>query len=137
VTEGLRLVLGDRLLRGILGPAMVINFLLAPLFGVVLPVFAARAYGEALDLGLLLAGVGAGSVVGSLVYGAIGPGWSRRRTLTLAFLLCGLPFWGLATAPPLPVAVGLLAVFGLLLSPINPLVISVIQRRTPEALLGR
>lgn len=137
VTEGLRLVVNDRLLRGILGPAMVINFLAAPLFGVVLPVFAARVYGEALDLGLLLAGVGAGSVVGSVAYGALGPSWSRRRTLVAAFLLSGLPFWALALTPPLPIAVALLAAVGLFLAPINPLVISAIQRRTPEALLGR
>ena len=137
VTEGLRLVWADRLLRAILVPAMVINFLFAPLFGVVMPVFAERAYGEAFDLGLMLAGFGAGSLVGSVVYGAVGTEWSRRKTLGGAFLLVGLPFWGLALAPALPVAVGLLAVAGLLLAPINPLVISVIQRRTPEALLGR
>ena len=137
VTEGLRLVWADRLLRAILVPAMVINFLFAPLFGVVMPVFAERAYGEAFDLGLMLAGCEAGSLVGSVVYGAVGTEWSRRKTLGGAFLLVGLPFWGLALAPALPVAVGLLAVAGLLLAPINPLVISVIQRRTPEALLGR
>ncbi len=135
--EGLHFITGDRLLRAILIPASVINFLAAPLFGVVLPVFAARTYGDAIDLGVMLGGFGAGSVIGSLIYGAVGVRFSKRRTLIVAFLLSGLPFWGLALQPPVAVAVGLLALNGLLLSPINPIVMTAIQTRTPPALLGR
>lgn len=137
VTAGLRFILNDAFLRGLLLPAMLINFLGAPLFAVVLPVFAKRAYGEAVDFGLMLAGFGAGSVAGSLVYGAVGLKLPKRRTLAAAFTFFALPTWGLAATPPLPAAVGLLVLAGLLGAPINVIAISAIQTRTPAAMLGR
>ncbi|MCC6792339.1 MAG: MFS transporter, partial [Thermomicrobiales bacterium] len=138
VTAGLRFILKeDRLLRGILPPSMAINFLAAPLFPVVLPVFAARAYGEAIDLGVLVAGFGAGMLTGSLAYGAVGSRWSKRATLIAGTFLNSLPFFALALSPPLPVAVALMVASGLAIAPVNPLVMTAIQQRTPAALQGR
>lgn len=137
VTAGLRFIWNDAFLRGLLLPAMLINFLGSPLFAVVLPVFAKREYGQAVDFGLMLAGFGAGSVAGSLAYGAVGLKLPKRWTLAAAFTLFALPTWGLAAAPPLAGTIALLVLAGLLGAPINVIAVSAIQTRTPEAMLGR
>jgi hypothetical protein len=137
VTAGLRFIWEDAFLRGLLLPAMVINFLAAPLFGVLMPVFAKQRYGEALDLGFLLAGFGAGSVAGSIAYGAVGLRLSKRWTLATSFTVFGLPLFGLIATPPIPLSVALLFLAGVLISPINVVVVTAIQIKTPEQMLGR
>jgi MFS family permease len=51
--------------------------------------------------------------------------------------LTSLPFFVLAFSPQLPVAVAMMALIGLTIAPINPLVMTAIQQRTPEQLQGR
>jgi MFS family permease len=137
VTAGLRFIWHDAFLRGLLLPAMLLNFLSAPLFSVLMPVFARQRYGEAVDFGLLVAGFGVGSVAGSVAYGAIGPRLSKRWALAISFLVFGLPIFGLVPAPPVPLAVGLLALAGMLGSPINVIAMTALQSRTPAPMLGR
>jgi MFS family permease len=48
-----------------------------------------------------------------------------------------VPFWILATTPSLPVTVAALAVTGLAAGPLNPIIFTVVQERTPEHVRGR
>lgn len=137
VREGWRFLWADRLLRAIALTSTVINFLLAPLFAVVLPVYADRVFGSARDLGLMLAGFGLGALVGSTVYGAVGHRLPRRRAIIGSLVLLGLPMWVLATLPGLAVAVTALGVAGLVGGGVNPLAMTVIQERVPVELRGR
>jgi MFS family permease len=62
--EGMRFIRRDRLLLSIVAAAVVLNFLDAPVFSVVLPVYADGVYGSAVVLGTILGGFGAGSLAG-------------------------------------------------------------------------
>jgi MFS family permease len=137
LVEGLEFVRRDRLVFWMFGIGVVANFLVLPLFAVVLPFYARQTYGSAVDLGLMLGGFGSGALAGTVLYGTVGHLLPRRATLVSAIVLLGLPFWVLVAAPPLGVAIGALFVAGFALGSPNPLTYSVLQERTPPRLLGR
>jgi MFS family permease len=137
VLAGLRFLLDHRLLRAILLTATVINFILAPIFGVVMPVYADARFDRAEAFGALMSGLGAGAILGSLVYGAIGPRLPRRLSLSGGVLLLGLPLPLLVLDPPLLAAVGSVALAGFGSGVINPMVLTLFQSWTPEAMRGR
>jgi len=137
VLAGLRFLRGEPLLRTIALTATAANFLIAPLFGVLLAVYARETSGSAGDLGLLLAAVGAGSLTGSLLFGALGSKLPRRPLLLGSFLVGGLPFWVLAAGPPLAAAVAGLATTGIAFGALNPFAITLFQERAPVELRGR
>ena len=58
------------------------NFLDAPIT-LLVAVYATQVYGSAVPLGLMFAMLGAGALVGSLWFGAVGHRWSRRGILAL------------------------------------------------------
>src|SRR4030095_17036712 len=61
--EGLKFIYTDKLMLAIVVMVMLTNFLDAIYGGVVQPVFVKQVYGQALDLGLLIAANGAGAVI--------------------------------------------------------------------------
>lgn len=135
--EGLQFVRRSRLILTVIITVAVTNFLDSPLFAVVMPVYARQVYGSAAALGLLLSGLGAGAVMGGLLFGVIGPRLPRRMTYITSFILVGLPFWVLTTTPPFPIALVALFFTGVAAGPINPLLMTVFQERTPAELRGR
>jgi len=137
LAEGITFIRRDRLVSWMFGIGVVANFLVLPLFAVVLPVYAEQTYGSAVDLGLMLGGFGSGALSGTLLYGAFGHLLPRRATLVSAIVLMGLPFWVLVATPSLGITIGALFVAGFALGPPNPLTYSVLQERTPPRMLGR
>ena len=135
--EGVTFIRRDRLVLLVFGIGVVANSLVLPLFAVVLPFYADRIYGSAVDLGLMLGGFGGGALAGTVLYGLVGPRLPRRATLVSAMVLIGLPFWVLVATPSLVVTIGALFVAGFALGPPNPLTYSVLQERTPPRMLGR
>jgi MFS family permease len=137
VREGWRFLTSDPLLRSIAGIATLINFLAAPLFAVLLPVLANEEYGSAADLGVAMASFGAGTLIGAVVYGVVGPTLPRRPVLVGAFAVAAIPLGVLAGAPPLWMTAAALALSGFGIGPINPLVLTVMQERVPAELRAR
>jgi predicted MFS family arabinose efflux permease len=137
LAAGLRFIWGDRLARAIVATIMLTNFLDAPIFAVILPVYVREVYGSAVQLGVLLGAFGAAALVSSLVFGAIGPRLPRRLTFGLSFVVVGLPFWVLALAPPFPLAVAASILAGLAAGPINPIISTVMYERVPAEMRGR
>jgi MFS family permease len=136
--QGVRFVRGNTLILSLLLVVTVANLLDDPLISVILPVYAKTAYGGAASLGLVLGGLGAGWLAGTVLYGAIGHYLPRRITFILSFVAAGpLPYLVLATNPPLAVAVGAFALAGTLGGPLNPLLITVTQEQTPQDMRGR
>ncbi|MDP9359145.1 MAG: MFS transporter [Chloroflexota bacterium] len=135
--EGIAFIRQDRLLRTLAVTVAITNAVDAPLVGVALPVFARETFSSATALGLLEAGFGAGAVLGSLAFAAVGHRLPRRRTYIMAFQLVALPLGVLALTPPLWIGVGALAVAGVAASPLNPILMTVSQERVPSALRGR
>jgi MFS family permease len=137
LSAGLRLIWSDRLVRTIVLTVLITNFLDAPLFSVMMPVYADWVLDSAEGLGLIIAAWGSGSLVGALLFSAIGHKVSRRMLFVGAFLFVGLPFWILAMLPPLPGAMGALALMGLVAAPLNPIISTVVQERVPSTMRGR
>lgn len=135
--QGVRFIWSDRLLRAIVLTVLATNFLDAPLFSVLMPVYARESFGSAVDLGLILGTLGGFGLLGSILFGAFGHRLPRRRTFVSAFLVASLPYLALSTLPSLPVTLTLMAAWGLALGPINPIIATVEYERIPVALRGR
>jgi MFS family permease len=137
IAAGLRFVRGDRLLLVLALTLLTSNGLAGPLFAVLLPVYADATGGGAAALGWSLAAFGLGSLLGALAYGAVGHRWPRRPVWLVAFLLGPAELWLLATLPPLPILVVVVATIAVVGGPINPLLVTVRHERIPPALRGR
>lgn len=137
VGAGLRFLRGDRLLLAIALTGTAVSFSAAPLSGVVFPVFARATFGTARDLGVMLAGVGTGSLAGSLLFGAVGARLPRRATLATGFSLSGFGPMLVATAPPLAATIAAFAIVGVGIGTINPIAATVMQERIPAEPRGR
>lgn len=127
----------NRLIFAIIIIVLMTNFLDAPLFAVIMPVFARQVFGSAVDLGLMIGAWGLGSLVGALLYSALAPKLPRRMTFIGAFIMVGGLFWGLAMLPPLPVVLAVIVVAGVAAAPLNPIIWTVLQSYIPPTMRGR
>lgn len=138
LSEGVRFVIGNRLILSMILLCLVGNFFDLPLLTVVLPVYAKEIFGSASSLGLMLGSVAGGTLAGTILFGAIGRRLPRRRLFLGGWLLAILLTYG-ALSARVPLAGLLLAglVGGLLAGPINPILETVVQENTPPQLMGR
>lgn len=135
--EGLRYVASDSFLRVILPMSIAINFLISPLFVVVLPVLANDTFDSPRALGFMAAGFGAGAGVGTLVYGALGHRVRRYTVYWSAIAAVSGALWLLATAGEVWVATLATVLVGLAAGPINAAGMVIMQIRVPERIMGR
>lgn len=135
--EGMRFLWRDGVIRWVSISVMVTNLLDTPVLAVLIPVYANRVLESSVALGLMLGASGGGAVVGALLFAWLGLRVSRRVVFAAGFLFVGLPYWILATLPPLPVAVAALFFHGLAAGPLNPVIGAVQFERIPEHLRGR
>jgi MFS family permease len=101
-------------------------------------VYAKEIFGSPESLGLMLGSFAAGTLAGTIAFGAIGRILPRRRLFLWGWLLAVVITYG-SLAAQLPLAGIVLAgvVGGLLAGPINPILAIVVQENTPPQLLGR
>jgi MFS family permease len=138
LVAGLRFVFANTLLLSIVLVSSVANGLDAALQSVVLPVYTREIWDSPASLGGMVSALGAGTLIGTAVFGAIGHRMPRRLTFLLggaagALLLYG----GLAVTPPFPVLLVLVALGGIVGGPIVPLMQTVAQTATPADMYGR
>jgi MFS family permease len=135
--EGLRFILHDKLMLAIVIMVMATNFLDAVFSGVVQPVFVKQVYGQALDLGLLIAANGGGAVIGALIFSAVGLRLPRHAVFVAGFVLTSLKFFLYALYPPLWVALVFVVIFSMGAGPLNPIIGAVEFERIPRTMRGR
>lgn len=135
--EGLRFIYTDQLMLAIVIMVMLTNFLDAIYGGVVQPVFVKQVYGQALDLGLLIAANGAGAVIGTLIFSAIGPRLPRHTVFVFGFVLTSLRFFLFATYPSIWIAVPFVVFASMGAGPLNPIIGAVEFERVPKNMRGR
>lgn len=135
--EGIRFLRQERLLLAMAASLTASNFLMGPLFGVVLPVYARNVFNSAKDLGFMLSAFGAGQVGGSLLYGLAGDRLPRRPIWIAGFVAVALPFWVLAGKLGISVVLVAMALCGLGDGPLTPLTVTIRHERTPSRLRGR
>jgi len=134
---GLRFIRREQLLFPMAIVLALSNGLAGSLFAVVLPVHAEEAFGRATDLGLLVSASGAGALMGAALYGSVGHRVPRSLIWLGSFLLMPVPYWVLSLAPSLPMLMVVLAVAGVVMGPINPLMVTIRHERSPAHLRGR
>jgi MFS family permease len=135
--EGLRFIIQDKLILAIVVMVMLTNFLDAMFGGVIQPVFVKQVYGQALDLGLLIAANGGGAVIGALIFSAFGPRLPRHAVFVFGFVLTSLRFFLYATYPPIWVAVVFVVISSMGAGPLNPIIGAVEFERIPKNMRGR
>lgn len=135
--DGFRFILRDRLILAIVVMVMLTNFLDAIFWGVVRPVYVKQVFGEALNLGLLIAANGGGAVIGGLTFAAIGHRLPRHLTFVGAFMLAGTQFWIYALQPSFAVLLVATLITSIGAGPLNPIIGAVEFERIPADMRGR
>jgi len=133
---GMRFIWEHRLMRALVGTILITNFLDAP-FVVAMQVFAREAFGSATDLGLMLGVFGGAALIGALAFSAIGHRLPRRLTFVTCFVVWAADYLVLSTLPSLPLTLVALAVGGLAVGPLNPLLGTLSYEIVPAHLRGR
>jgi MFS family permease len=136
LATGVRFIRRHRLIRAVVLTVLVTNFLDAPL-PVLMPVFAREAFGSAVDLGLMLGCFGGFGLAGSLLFGMVGHRLPRRLTFLSGFVVWAAVYVVLSALPSFPVTLAALALGGLAMGPINPLLATVGFELVPKELRGR
>lgn len=137
VREGFRFLFSRSVLVWMIAAFSLGGLIAEPLYAVILPVYANEIYGSALPLGLIFAALGAGSLVGNLVYAAVAPRLSRSVLLFGGFGIRALCFTVLLAVPPWWVIAVAIFVSASVFEPINPMSMSVMQEQVPAGMRGR
>ena len=135
--NGLRFIAHNQLILSIVIMVMLTNFLDAIFSGVVQPVYVKEVFGNAFDLGLLIAANGGGAVIGGLIFAAVGHRLPRHATFVAAFVLTGFRFWVYAIYPPLTVLIVTTLISSIGAGPLNPIIGAVEFERIPPNMRGR
>jgi MFS family permease len=135
--DGLRFIAQDKLILSIVVMVMLTNFLDTIFGGVVQPVYVNEVFGNALNLGLLIAANGGGAVVGGLIFAVIGPRLPRHATFVAAFVLTSFRFWVYAAYPSIGVLIVATFITSLGAGPLNPIISAVEFERIPPNMRGR
>jgi MFS family permease len=136
LTAGFKFLLQDRLMRALVLILAFTNLLEAPL-SVVIPIYAQDVLDSAIGLGIIMAGLGVGLVVGVGWFAWFGHRLPRRFIFILGLMGIGATYWILATLPGLWVTVAALFTLGILAGPVNPLLATISQERVPPDMRGR
>ncbi|HEY3475171.1 MAG TPA: MFS transporter, partial [Anaerolineales bacterium] len=135
--DGLRFIARDSLILSIVVMVVLTNFLDAIFGGVLQPVYVREVYGNALNLGLLIAANGGGAVIGGLIFAAIGHRLPRHATFVGAFMFTGIRFWVYALYPPIWILVVVTLITSMGAGPLNPIIGAIEFERIPPNMRGR
>ena len=135
--DGLKFMRAHAVVLSMITIVMITNFLDAAFGGVLLPVYMNTVFGNALNLGLFIGVMSAGSVVGGLIYGAIGHRLPRFATFVTTFVMVSVYAWAFAFFLPFPLILVSAVLAGLGAGPLNPIIGAVVLERVPSDMRGR
>ena len=134
--EGLQFLWRDRPQRALAVLMMALVMLYLPVEAVVFPV-----HFESLDqpgsLGLVLMALSAGGIVGALSFGWLTRRFTMYRIFLAALTLTSVAFVPMVPLPALYILLPCAALVGLAFGPVQPILNTVMQTRTPSRLRGR
>lgn len=134
--EGFHFLRSSKVLMAIIVTVCLTNFIDSSL-GVLMPVYADEIYSSAVMLGIATGALGAGSVVGALLYAARGRGLGRFRVFAGCFVVVSMEFFVLAAFPPRVLVVSGLFIAGIAAGPLNPIIDTVSFEHVPATMRGR
>lgn len=132
---GLRTVWADHTLRAVALLGTVAMGFVAP-FTLVLTAHLVPE-GRPDALGWIMGALAVGGIVGALAYELVAARSRRRTVLVVGLLAAAAGFGALAMLPRVELMVVIAGLTGIVVGPINPILASVTQQRTPPELLGR
>ncbi len=133
---GVTLLWRDKALRSLTIAVMVLAGVYLPTEAVVLP-FYFEARNQPESLGLVIAALAGGSVVGAFAYGWLSRRMTRYSLMRLALIGTVVSMVPLALLPPLPLMIAAGALLGLSWGPMTPLLNTLVQVRVPKEAQGR
>jgi len=136
LAAGWRFLAGHTMLRALTVLFLFTNLIEAP-WSLLLAVYTKRVFGTAVSFGTVLAALGAGAIVSSFLFAAIGHRLPRLGVLALYPIGAALSFSALALSLPFVALVAVTFVYGLAVGMVNPLTTTIRQEQVPAALLGR
>ncbi len=135
--QGIRVVSKNQALLTVVGLNALTGAMLAPLASVLMPVYMRGIGRTALDLGLLIAVVGVGGLIGVGTFYVAGHRIPRRLLMSVGPLGLGGVAVVLATVPPYGVMVVAGFLGGMAYGPFGPLLTTIAAEQTPEPVRGR
>ena len=138
IVEGLRFAGGDPRIRMLVLLGALPYFLLVPVWGTLLPIYAKDVFAAGPEgLGMLLTGVGAGGTLGGLAANALAR--AERQALIQAawIVLMAAAILGLAASPTLPVALACSLLGGAAEMAHTASNMAMLQMNAPEEMRGR
>lgn len=138
LADGWSFLRRDGVLLSIIVMVAVTNLLDQAWVVVLVPIWATSHGHGAEIVGLLLATMTGGAVLGSLLATALGARMPRLPVYAMGYMLCGLPrYLVFAFDVELPVVLGVLVVAGVASGVLNPILSAVQFERIPGPLVGR
>jgi MFS family permease len=136
LAEGLRYLKNEPLIRTLIFILAFTNLLESPL-SIVMPIYAQDVLGSSVGLGIIMAALGIGLVLGVGLFAWFGHRLPRRLVFVGGLCWIGASYWILATLPGLWGTSAVLFSLGLMAGPVNPLLSTIFQERVPSHLRGR
>ncbi|HEY8291364.1 MAG TPA: MFS transporter [Thermomicrobiales bacterium] len=136
LAEGWRFVAHHRMVRALITFFLFTNLLESP-WSLLLAVYTKRVFGTAVSFGTVLASLGAGAIVSSFLFAAVGHRLPRLGVLALYPFGGAITFSALALNLPFIALVIVTFGYGLAVGMVNPLTNTIRQEQVPSALLGR
>jgi MFS family permease len=133
---GIKIIWNDHALRALILAVTILGAIYLPTESVLLPAHF-EPLGQPAALGLVLAALSAGTIIGAVGYGWLSQRVSRlniARAVLIATIVFYLP---IALLPPLPLMVAAGFALGLAWGPMQPLMNTVVQRRVEPDAQGR
>ena len=133
---GVKIIWNDHALRALIIAVTILGSIYLPTESVLLPAYF-EPLGQPAALGLVLAALSGGTIIGAFGYGWLAQRVSRlniARAVLVATIVFYLP---IALLPPLPLIVAAGFAIGLAWGPMQPLMNTVVQRRVEPDAQGR
>ena len=135
--ETVAFIWGDPTLRALVVFPTAAVLLVGPLAPLVLPVLARVVFDDPVVLGVMVAGYGAGGLLGAVGYGALGHRVARRALYLGIFVVWPCAYVAILIVPCLPLALVMLITLGAAAGALVPLQVTIRQERSPDHLLPR
>lgn len=136
LTRGFVVLSKDRLLLTITLGVLVLAAIYLPTEAIVLPTYF-EGRDEPGSLGLVIAALSAGAMIGAFLYGWISSRMSTKRLLQLIMIGTAVSILPMAFLPPLPILLAAGFLLGFFWGPFNPLMTTLVQDRVPADEQGR
>jgi MFS family permease len=137
LVEGVQFIRRSALIMSLISVVMITNLLDSSLSSVVLPVYVEKIFNSPVPLGVMMATLGGAAVLGTIWMSTVGYKLPRRPLFTIGYILVSFRFFVLAAFPSLPVILIMQALVGLAVSPVNPIMSTVIYERIPVEMRAR